>query len=312
MPVENERPLQSIFLHLPAQNPDVLKKGRNQFNLQLDAANNLLRPQVGANGATVEEDFETQRLKFGWRRGLGSQWEAGVATNLTARNGGILDASIELYHNLLGLGGDAEDNPLGRDNIDRGRSRFFYRDANGNGVDQGSAFGLGDTTVWIKRQLSEGRFASAIRLAGKLPTGNDSKILGSGGFDFGAAVDSRYQFAERWALFGNVGASKFGSSDLPGARSNGWQAGLGLEWRVGRRDSVLAQLDGASRTVTTGNAFADRTPVIASIGYKRRINENRSFWASFSENGDYQNFNAPVFGNIGPDFTLSMGYEWRR
>lgn len=310
--MENERPFQAIFLHLPPQNPDVLAKSRNQFNLQLDIANDLLKPAVGANGAVVEEDFETQRLKFSWRHGLGSQWEAGAGSNITARNGGILDAPIELYHNLVGLGGDAEDNPTGRDNIDRGRSRFFYSDANGNGIDVGSAFGLGDTTVWIKRQLSAGRFASALRLAGKIPTGNDSKILGSGGFDIGVAMDGRYRFAERWALFGCVGASKYGSSDLPGARSNGWQAGLGLEWRVGHRDSVVAQLDGASRAVTTGNAFADRTPVIASVGYKRRLNENRSFWASFSENGDYTNFNAPVLGNIGPDLTISMGYEWRR
>jgi hypothetical protein len=312
LPVENERPLQSAFLHLRPEAPEVLDAGRQKFSLQLDVANQLLEPATGSNGAAVVEDAETQRLKFSWSRGLGRRMEWGASTFLSARNGGILDGPIELYHRLLGLGGDGEDNPVGRRNEPKDRSRIFFRDAGGQGVDEGSAFGLGDSTFWVKRQFAAGDWALAGRVALKVPTGSGSKLLGSGGWDFGVGLDARRPLARNIALFGDLGVMKFGDSDIPDAKNAGWQGGLGLEWRTGGRDSIVAQVEGASRTVTTGNSFADRTPVIASVGYKRKINARHEFWASFSENGDWHNYHVPELGNIGPDFTISAGYTWRR
>ena len=84
-----------------------------------------------------------------------------------------------------------------------------------------------------------------------------------------------------------------------------------LERRVGKGQSVIAQLDAATGAVATGNAFADRAPIIASVGYKRQW-KGGALWAFFSENGDYTNYNAPFFGNIGPDLTFRVGYEFRR
>ena len=289
-----------------------MTRGETRFGVQLDIANNLLIPAAGPNGESVTEDFETQRLKVSWRRGLGHDLEFGVGANLTARNGGFTDAPIELYHHLLGLAGQDRDNPAGRDNLPRNRSILAFRNAQGQGVSEGSAFGLGDTSFWLKKQFSRGKFASAARVALKAPTGSESKILGSGGFDAGFAFDARYQFARKWALFGNLGAAKYGQSSIPGAHGSGWQAGLGFEWRVGKRSSVILQSDAASRAVTTGNPFADRTPVIGSIGFKRRLSKGRAFWLALAENGDYQNYSVPTFGNVAPDSTFSFGYEISR
>lgn len=311
LPVENGRPFQSIFLHLPAQNPDVLSDRQSQYGLQFDVANNLLIPNV-SNGATVREDFETARARIEYRRGLGRGLELGASTQYIVRSGGFLDGPISFYHRLLGLAGDAEDNPQGRDDVARRQSVLFFQDANGNGVSEGGAHGFGDTTLSVKRQLSQGKFASAARVALKLPTGSGSHVLGSGGFDAGVCLDARYAFAKNLALFGNVGAFKYGDADVPNAKGSGAQAGLGLEWKAGRNSSIVAQIDAQTRTVTTGNRFADGTPVLASVGYKRKLGANKMLWASFSENGDYHNFKAPFFGNVGPDFTLSMGLEWRR
>ncbi len=312
LPVENERPLQAMFLHFPQENPDVLPRGARRLGLQLDIANDLLLPAPGPNGEIVSEDFETQRLKVAWRRGLGRDLEWGLGTNITARNGGMLDAPIEIYHKLLGLAGTGPDNPLGRDNVARGRSVFLFQNALGQGVNQGSAFGLGDTKIWLKKQLSRGKFSSAARIAFKLPTGSEGKLIGSGGFDGGVALDARYQFARQWAVFGNVGAAKYGNTSIPGAQKSGLQGGMGFEWRLSQRASVIAQMDAAKRVVTTGNPFADGTPVIGSIGYKRQVGPRGAYWISISENGDYHNYNAPFFGNIAPDFTMSFGYEWRK
>ena len=312
LPLENERPLQSMFLHFPQENPDVLPRGAKRFGMQLDIANDLLLPAPGPSGESVMEDFETQRLKLSWRRGLGKGLEIGIGSNITARNGGVFDAPIEWYHDLLGLAGNGPENPIGRENVPRGRSQFAFQNAFGQGVNQGSAFGLGDSQIWLKKQLSRGSFSSAARVALKIPTGSDGKLIGSGSFDGGVALDARYQFARKWAVFGNLGAAKYGNASIPGAASSGLQGGMGFEWRVGARQSIVAQMDAAKRTVTTGNPFADRTPIIGSIGYKRQVGPRGAYWISISENGDYHNFNAPFFGNIAPDFALSFGYEWRQ
>lgn len=302
IPAENARPLQAVFFHFRPESPETLAPKSQKYGVQLDLANNLLIPSVGPNGEIVEEDFETQRLLLSYRKGWKNGWEFGGDAQIVARNGGILDAPIDLYHDLLGLGGD---------NRGRGRSVFRFRDAKGNGINAGSELGLGDVSLQLKKQLSDGRFASAARVAAKIPTGSAGKILGSGGADFGAAIDARFAISNRIALFGYGALLQFGDADvIPNARKSGAQDGLSLEYR-GRRGSFLAQTDAASRVVKTGNGFADRTPVIVSVGYKRPMGENRTFWASFSENGDYTNFGAPFFGNIEPDLTLSFGLEWR-
>ena len=310
LPAENSRPLQQIFLHLPPTNPDVLSKNQSALGVQLDIANNLLIPDASGN-AFVEEDFETQRLMLSYRRGLGRDFEARLDAQLIARNGGILDGFIQGYHDLFGLEGNGQDVPFGRGNIDKGRDVLAFQDADGRGINQDGAFGLGDTTLSLQRQLSRGKLASAARLGVKVPTASGNKVLGSGGFDGGLGVDARYNFARNWALFGSAGAYAYGGADVPNAKSNGLSGGLGFERRLGQGQSVIAQIDAASRAVTTGNAFADRTPVIASVGYKRQW-KSGALWAFFSENGDYTNYNAPFFGNIGPDLTFRFGYEFRR
>ncbi len=309
LPAENARPLNQIFLHLPPANPDVLIKNQSALGVQLDIANNLLIPATF--GGRVQEDFETQRLLLNYRRGLGRDLEARLDAQLIARNGGVLDGFIQGYHDLFGLQGNGADVPFGRGNIAQGRSIFAFSDANGRGIDRGNALGLGDTTLSLQRQISRGQFASAARVGVKLPTGNGSKVLGSGGFDAGLIFDARAQFARNWALFGSAGAHIYGDADVPNARNNGLSGGLGLERRVGRGQSVIAQIDAQTRVVTTGQAFADRTPVIASVGYKRQW-KSGALWAFFSENGDYTNYNAPFFGNIAPDLTLRFGYEFRK
>lgn len=312
LPLENERPFQALFLHLPPQNPDALPRGTARLSLQLDIANHFLIPIPAPSGAGVTEDFETQRLKVTWRKGLGRDLELGVNTNLTARNGGFLDSTVDLVHDLFNTRGDGFSSPVGRNNIPRGRSIFAYRNAAGQGFTRGSAFGLGDTTVWVKKQLSKGKLSSAASVALKAPTGSESDILGSGGFDGGLTLDARYQFARKWAAFGSVGAAKYGNSFIPGAENSGLWGTIGYEWRVGRRESVIGQINYAKRSVTTGNAFADRTHTIASIGYKKQLSAKSAYWFAIGENGDYGNYKYPALFNIGPDVTLSFGYDFMR
>ncbi len=311
MPVQNERPFQRAFLHFEPVTPDVLTRAKSSFGLAFHVANDLLIPNA-SNGSQVEEDFETGRAEINYSRGLGQKLEVGVRTSLLVRDGGLLDGPISFYHRVFGLAGNGQDNPTGRDNLPRGRDILFFQDAGGNGVNQGGASGLGDTLLEVRRQLSDGPFSSALRVGVKIPTGNGTRILGSGGTDFGIGLDARREFGSRFALFGDAGAFLYGNSKIPNSSRSGVQAGLGFEFRAGNRDSFIAQIDAQSRTVRTGNSFADRVPVLASVGYKRRLSERKTLFVSFSENGDYVNYHAPYLSSIGPDLTLSIGLQVRR
>ena len=72
LPVENERPLQSLFLHFSAENPDVLPRGAKRLGLQLDIANNLLIPTPGPMVKASPKISRHSASKF---RG-GAAWDA--------------------------------------------------------------------------------------------------------------------------------------------------------------------------------------------------------------------------------------------
>lgn len=313
LPIRNSRPFNLLFLQFAPQDAGVLSPGEKALGLQLDIINNLLAPAVGGNGATVIEDNEMQRLQFSWRQGIGKRTEAQFVLPVLARNGGILDGPISAYHKLLGLDGNGEDNPIGRDSLPRGRSVLFYQNATGQTVSAGNAFGLGDASFFLKHQLSSGkRSALALRAGLKVPTGSEKKYLGSGGFDAGFSLDGQYALGRHFNLYGSLGAAALGSADLlPGAGKSTVQGSLALEW-TRKRSSIIAQVDANSRVLTTGNSFADGTQSTVTVGYKRQLSRDRTFYASFSENGDYHNYNVPALGNVGPDFTLTFGMEWRR
>lgn len=311
--MRNARPFHLLFLQFAPQDPDVLERGQTRLGLQLDLLNNLLQPATGANGASVREDNEMQRLQISYRKGLGRRLEAAVVVPILARNGGILDEKISAYHRLLGIRGDLDDNPAGRDAQPRGRSVLFYRIASGQTVNAGEAFGVGDVSIFLKRELSRRRDGVLSLRAGlKAPTGSSSRYLGSGSFDAGMMLDARLSLARRVFLHSGVGAVAMGRAErLPGARRGMIQSTLGLEWSR-RSDSIVAQIDANSRAITTGNAFADGAPVAVSVGYKRDLKNGRTFTMAFSENGDYHFYKAPLFGNVAPDFALSFALEWAR
>ena len=311
--IRNARPFHLVFLQFAPQDAEVLERGQTRLGLQLDLINNLLQPATSANGAQVREDNEVQRLQISYRKGLGKRLEAAVVVPVLARNGGILDGPIKAYHRALGIRGDLQDNPDGRNTQPNGRSVLFYRTSSGQIVNASDAFGLGDVSLFLKRELLENQSATlALRAGLKAPTGSRSRYLGSGSFDAGLMLDARLVLARRVFLHAGAGVVAMGRANrLPGAERTMLQSTLGLEWSR-KRDSILMQIDANSRAITTGNAFADRAPVAVSVGYKRDLKHGRMLTASFSENGDYHLYKAPLFGNVAPDLVLSFGLEWAR
>jgi hypothetical protein len=314
IPLRNPAPFNLLFLQFVPETPDTLPRKKASYGLQLDVINNLLIP-ARSGGSDVIEDNEYQRLTLSYRRGLGRDTEIGAFVPLLWRNGGLMDPILSGWHRLFGIPGNADDNPAGRDAYPKFRSVLRVVDANGNTlVDQGNAFGFGDVSLTLKRGLVRAtpRSAVALRFGLKLPTGNPTLLLGSGGFDAGLSLDARYNLGREVVLYGSVGVVAMGAAGrTPNPRKEMVQTFLGMEYRLNSRDRFYLQIDGNSQPVRTGNEFADRWAGTATFGYRRILDAQRSLFVSFTENGDFHNYTLPGLSNIGPDFTVSAGFQWR-
>ena len=313
IPIRDARPYNLLFLQFTPESGDVLAPRTNRFDLQLDLINNQLIPDPRL-GATVVEDNEYQRLKLTWRRGLGKRTELGFFVPVEWRDGGILDGIISAYHHLVGLQDNGPDVPLGSDHYPEYQSRLQIIDANGKTlVNQGNAFGLGETTITLKHGLlpQTKRSALAVRLGVKLPTGNPTLVLGSGSVDVGASLDGRYNVGRDFSLYGNLGYVMLGPAvTVPGSRPNTVETLAGIEYHPNHRDSFVLQIDGNGTYVVTGNSFADGSNVTATFGYERVLDRHHVGFLSFSEGGHIHNYTLPSFSNISPGFTFSLGMTW--
>ncbi|HXG23370.1 MAG TPA: DUF3187 family protein [Chthonomonadales bacterium] len=308
IPTRNGRPYSLLFLQFFPESPDTLREGNHRFDLQLDVFNNMLVSSP-MQGATVLEDHEIQRLRLTWRRGLNPHTELAVFVPILWRNGGFLDEIIRNWHSFLGIR-----DPGGRDISPDYRSILRATDAAGNTlVDKGNAFGLGEVLFTLKYGLTNPtpRAHLAVRLGLKLPTGNSRLLLGSGGPDAGLSLDGRYNVGREFIFFANVGGILMAkATKVPNPRRAMFQYFLGVEYRPNNRDSFLLQVEGTTLATRTGNRLADRLQSTGTFGYKRVLDRHLVLVASFSENGDISNFTVPPLGDIGPDFTVTLGLEW--
>ena len=312
--LRNMRPYDLLGLQFAPETPDALRSKESRFSLQFDISNNLLAPDP-RHGAVVIEDNEMQRLNFRWRRGIGGNLETEVAIPLLWRNGGVLDGILSAYHGLIGFKGNQDDNPAGRESFRKYQSRLQLADSNGNVlIDQGSAFGIGDLTLTLKKVFNSRteRAATALRFGLKIPTGNSKRLLGSGAADIGVSFDGRYRIGRDFTLYFNIGGVLTGrTSAVPNRESGVGEGFLGLEYHPNRRDSFFAQIDSQSPFLRTGNSFADQTNTTATFGYKRVLSEKSVLSLAFSENGDIHHYGLTPLSSIGPDITFSFGIEWK-
>lgn len=313
IPVRNGRPYNQLALQFAPESPDALPKGSSRFGAQLDVFNNLLVPTT--RGALVYEDFEEQRLTLSWREGIGQGGELAVFLPIRARNGGLLDPLMRLWHRWLGVPGKSRDNPYGRETLGDFHSVLRLNDGTGNErVNVGNAFGPGDVSATVKFPLARAtrRAALAGRIGFKAPTGNPGLVLGSGTFGAGVSLDGRINVGPWLVFYANLGRVwSGGATRVPGMRAWVNEYLLAAEYRSNRRDSYVLQLDGNSIVVATGNHRADETQATFTVGWRRAIDRRSDLTVSFSENGDWNNQSTSFFGGVGPDYTLTVGLSAR-
>ncbi len=276
-----------------------LTEGQQQFDASIQIINDVRRnPKDLQQPSTLEEDQETQRLAFRYRKGLKDGLEASVEVPLLFRNGGFMDPIINWYHFAV-LG---PQNRV-RDFLPFGRS--FVR-IPGVG-DFGSAGGIGDITLALRKQVSP-RFSIGGAL--KLPTGSASELLGSGAFDFGVNAEYQTMIGRKWQLNASLGAVLQGKPTvLKQARSLVDQESLAITYRKNSRDAFVAQYQNEASPTVVGWVGNDDRHVMLTFGYERRISDDQRLDFYFSEDHDLLP-GAKELVNIAPDFTI--GIRWSR
>lgn len=274
----------------------VLNQGERQFDVDMLSANDLRRMPEGGP-LRIKEDYELERLSLRSTWGIGKHNDLTLEVPLMSRGGGFMDPMIEWWHeHVLGITNLRSQMPLGRSEvIIPGSGRF------------GSAAGWGDASVALNHQLNAHLMGS---VSVKLPTGDASKLMGSGALDAAAGLYYHTQLAHRWNLDVMGGLVAQGKpTRLEGARGLVHQASLSLSHRWNSRDAWVLQWQSEASALVTGIAGSDSTQRSLSLAYERKLSDKQSIQAYFTEDGDFLNYRVPEVVNIAPDF--SIGLNWR-
>jgi hypothetical protein len=176
----NQSPLVQIF-GLPAAESSIIEPpGHTWSLLAVDAANNFASQETDQENVYL--DGESYRLTLALRYGITDKLEIGVDLPWVGYGGGIFDSFIEGWHRFFGL------SQGGRTQAPLNRLLFTYsRDGQERLRLDDSNFGIGDIRLTSGWQLyndgSSHPLAVALRASLKLPTGDSSRLHGSGSTD---------------------------------------------------------------------------------------------------------------------------------
>ncbi|HSB49687.1 MAG TPA: transporter [Burkholderiales bacterium] len=156
-----------------------------------------------------------------------------------------------------------------------------------NGVETEDESGMSDSTLELKwRFLEAGALSLALKPGLLLPTGDETKGLGTGKTSWGVALLATYE-AEPWTFLGNVAYSKARfklPQDAADNESDLWRVSGGLSYAVAR-DFRLVGEAGLRRNESKNDPFLpDRRSQFAMIGFIYSPSKSMDFDAGFRKN----------------------------
>jgi hypothetical protein len=264
--VTNVGPLAGLY-GLPRVRGAAVSEHDGEWMLRTEIANNFTastRPQIA-----VAFDGETRVVAVGFRRGIGSRWDAGLEIPYVEHSGGVTDALVEGFHDLFGMP-QADRDEVSRNRLDY---RLIYQGRSLIDVDA-TTRSLGDSRLWGGWQAYRSSDRSlALRGQLKLPTGQTDRLSGSEGTDASLWVEyADAQLLERMGLQLSLmgGVTLLGSGELlPAAQETvAFSGHVGLQYPMTRRLALLAQLDGHSRLIDSGLDKAGGEGLIGTFGMR--------------------------------------------
>ena len=169
-------------------------EGQSGFSVSLDWTNDYTSSAEGNEAIIL--DAETLHLRLG----VAANWHGWLlqaTVPLISHDEGILDSSIDSWHDFTGLPtGGREDAP---------RDRFLVRYLRDGQLaldfdDDTDASGIGDIVLGVGRAFDD----TLVRFEVKLPTGDADSLTGSGGASATVLVEATRQLTPVWHSFGGL------------------------------------------------------------------------------------------------------------
>lgn len=294
-PVRNFQPIQLLFLGMPGDRAAVIKKG--ELDLRIEMADTATVFDDRTPRVNVRMKLETVRSGIFFRYGLTERLEVAVEVPSYYRYRGILEGAINTVERTTSGLAPARKALQGTSfafNVRRdGRTLFNSGDGE---------LGFGDTTVFGKYQLlkeSETEPAVSLRVAVKAPTGDASRVFGSGHPDVGIGVALEKRVATHLILYGNVNGI-FPTGSVSGLTVQpAMSAIVAAEYLWSSELSFVGHFDYYSSPFhNTGTTVLDNGVTEVAFGFNYRLRENMVWQVYGIENLDFIRDSAA-------DFTLS-------
>ncbi len=300
-PARNFQPLQGLSLQMSGESAVPLPIGDLGMRLHVSESSTILQESTPNVSGLLK--LNQLRTAFDLRYGMFAGTEVGVEIASLYHHSGGLDGLITAVERLVGRPG-----PL-RASLN-GTGFAYVLSRNGQPVLQGAngSYGLADTTLSAKTLLvSEANYLPAIslRVALKLPTGDESRAFGTGLWDFGVGVALQKTFLRRIVLYQNLNGI-FPTGHYLGFALRAYMTSMtGVEFMITPKFSITGQFDyHQSPFDRTGLKLLDQaiTEAVLMLGYSFTP---RLLWQVYGiENLDFIRDSAP-------DFTLATVLAYR-
>lgn len=300
-PVRNFQPFHQLVLGMPGDRAAVVKQGTLDVRVELAETSSIFRDETAQASAIVK--FETLRSGVYWRYGLTDRLELAAEIPVLYRSSGFLEGLITATERATtGLAPAREalrDSGFAFQVSHGGRTLFAGSEG---------AVGLGDITLFSKyHMLNETATVPAlsVRLAVKVPTGDTSRVFGSGHTDVGLGLAAEKRLASRWLAYANLNAI-FPTGRIAGLPLQPVVTGLvALEYMWSSDFSLTAQFDYYSPPFHgTGTRVLDKGVTESAVGFSYRILPALLWQVYGVENLDF------ITGSAA-DFTLSTVFTYR-
>jgi hypothetical protein len=286
-------PLASLHLQLPAATPPGLTRGETSGLVQFDWAN------TAAPGRDFLVDAETYTLRLGFWHALRSRLYLGVETTIEGRDGGILDAFIDGFHDAFGISvSEREDLPTDAYDI--------VVNGGGGAAELDRGFGLGNTTLKAHWIFSEGRDwwpTLSLQPLVSLPTSTSG--FGGRGVDLGIALAAQKKVYDHLYLYTVGGATYLIDPTTEGLRYEelNYQVSAGFEVVLWWDSVSLIGQYAYYSPLLKNTDLLDRARSYVGGAIKHRIHPRVNVIWGFMEN-------LPPLDNSS-DVTFTMGCEFR-
>lgn len=300
MQAANRFPLHLMFLTPKPVSADLPPSGALDATMSFDYSNTYLNKSNRVWDVLIDMEMSVLGLDLAY--GIGSRWAVRLDLPFVSMDDGFLDGFLENFHDALDVGNyDREERPKNQFAFSIAKSDQVWFEGRPGRIE------LADTTLSAQYELIRPKLRrpllSTLMLSLKLPTGDKDIGLGSGNFDLGLFLPSKWRF-EPFSLFLMPGFVIVGdpkTSEPSVAAQEIYALFAGVAYDYNDFWTWLMQVNAYSTPLEFADIEAlDDGAVDLALGLHYRLTRHWLFEVSFSED----------LTRTAPDFTVRFALRW--